>query len=212
LLDEPLKAKYEPFLTSLCYGEDRGVTQGRIKSIHFPLIHYFALFNGKCIVGKKDCSTLCAPDLSLIHTALTGIKHYNLGAIVARRLQHNAGSGHFYGGIYASRLAKEVGMTPLPDDPILPTQYLDFGAMKRHKFLTGIIDNYTYNLRFHKEPIVPVVLPAPALFDYDSKRRYYVLEREARAYNAEVEAARRAEMVAPRASMSYHSDYYPGHR
>ena len=91
-LDEPPRSEFEIFLTSLCYGETRGVTQGRIKSIHFPAIQYFALFNGKCIVGKQDCSTLCAPDLSLIHTALTGDRSYNLGAIVARRLQHNVGS------------------------------------------------------------------------------------------------------------------------
>ena len=83
LLDEPPRSEYESFLINLCYGEDRGVTQGRIKSIHFPSIQYFALFNGKCIVGKQDCSTLCAPDLSLIHTALTRIKCYNLGVVVA---------------------------------------------------------------------------------------------------------------------------------
>ena len=106
-LDEPPRSEYESFLTSLCYGENGGVTQGRIKSIHFPSIQYFALFNGKCIVGKQDCSTLCAPDLNLIPTALTSVKCYNLGAIVALRLQHNAGSGYFYGGIYASRLARE---------------------------------------------------------------------------------------------------------
>ena len=96
-LDEPPRSEYEIFLTSLCYGETR-VTQGRIKCIHFPLIQYFALFNGKCIVGKQDCSTLCAPDLSLIHTALTVVKCYKLGAIVACRLQHNAGSGYFMVG------------------------------------------------------------------------------------------------------------------
>ena len=62
------------------------MTQGRIKSIHFPAIQYFALFNGKCIVGKQDYSTLCAPDLSLMRAALTGEKVYNLAAIVARRL------------------------------------------------------------------------------------------------------------------------------
>ena len=63
-LDEPPKSEYEMFLSGLCCGEDRGVTQARIKSIQFPSIRYFALFNGKCIMGKQDCSTLCAPDLS----------------------------------------------------------------------------------------------------------------------------------------------------
>ena len=104
-LDEPPRCEFEIFLTSLCYGETRGVTQGTIKSIHFPAIQYFALFNEKCIVGKQDCSTLCAPDLSLIRTALTDNRSYNLGAIFACRLQHNAGSGYFYGVIYTTRLA-----------------------------------------------------------------------------------------------------------
>ena len=122
-LDEPPRAEYQSFLTSLCYGETMGLTQGRIKSIHFPAIQYFALFNGKCIVGKQDCSTLCAPDLSLIRTALTGERSYNLGALLACRLQHNANSGYFYGGIYATRLARGLGVSPLPFYPILPTQY-----------------------------------------------------------------------------------------
>ena len=58
-------------------------------------------------------------------------------------MQRNADSGHFYGGIYASRLAKELGVLPWPNDPILPTQYLDFEAMKRHKFLKGKITDLT---------------------------------------------------------------------
>ena len=120
LLVEPPRAEYQSLLTSLCYGETRGVTQGRIKSIHFPTVQYFALFNGKCIVCKQDCSTLCAPDLSLIRTALTSDMSYNLGVIVARRLQHNANSGFFYCGIYATRLARELCVSPLPFDPIYP--------------------------------------------------------------------------------------------
>ena len=37
-LDEPPRSEFEMFLTNLCYGETRGVTQGRIKSIHFPAV------------------------------------------------------------------------------------------------------------------------------------------------------------------------------
>ena len=85
-LDEPAKVEYETFLTILCYGENRGVRQGRIKSIRFSAIQYLALFNGKCIVGKQDCSILSSLDLILIHTALTSERNYNLGVIVARRL------------------------------------------------------------------------------------------------------------------------------
>ena len=128
--------------------------------------------------------------------------------IFARRLQHNAGSGYFYGGIYATRLARELGVSHLPYDPILPTQYLDFDAMKRHKILRDDPHNFTYNLTFNKDSMVDTYLPAPALFDVHNRGRYYVLESEARAHNAAVVAARRAEASAPRASMSYHSDCY----
>ena len=68
-----------------------------------------------------------------------------------------------------------------------------------------------YNLLFNQTSVVHTYLPAPALFDYHSKGRYFVLESEARAHNAAVEAARQAEASAPRAFVSYHSDYYPGY-
>jgi hypothetical protein len=109
--------------------------------------------------------------------------------------------------IYATRVAREVGIPVWPDDPMLPTQYLDFEAMGRHDFLSGDITNFKYNLRFDNKHIVYTYLPAPALFDFNSKRRYYVHENEGRAHNAEVEAAR-AEASAPRVSMSYHFNFY----
>ena len=127
--------------------------------------------------------------MSLICTALTGDKSYNLGAIVACRLQHNAGSGYFYGGIYATRLAQELGVSPLPFDPILPTRYLYFDTSKEHKILKGKVDNFTYNLMSNQRSIVDTYLPVPALFDYNSKGRYFVLESEARSHNAVVVAA-----------------------
>ena len=82
--------------------------------------------------------------------------------------------------------------------------------MKHHKFIKATTNNYNYNLMFNKNPIVHVTLPAPAIFDFHNKGRYYILECEAREYNAAAKAARQAEEAAPRASMSYHSDYYPG--
>lgn len=142
------------------------MTEGRINSIHFPSIRYVALFNGRCIVGKQDCSTLCAPDLSLRHVALPRIKCSNLGEIIACTPQHNSDSGHFYGEIYASRLAKKCGMSSQSSDPILPTQYLDFEAMKCHKFIKPAATDYTYKVIFNKKSIVSGILPPPALFDY----------------------------------------------
>ena len=97
----------------------------------------------------------------------------------------------------------------MPFDPILPTQYLDFDALKDHKILKGKIHDFTYNLLFNQTSVVHTYLPAPALFDYHSKGRYFVLESEARAHNGAVVAARQAEASAPRASVSYHADYYP---
>ena len=143
--------------------------QAKIISIHFPAIQYFALFNGKCVVGKQDCSALCTPDLSLIHTALTGSKLYNLGAIVARRLQCSAGNGDLYGGIYASRVAAKLGVSPNSNDHFLPYKYLNFEAMQEHRFLKRIAQGYEYNLVFDKYHSLYVALPAPALFDYQNK-------------------------------------------
>jgi hypothetical protein len=209
-LDEPPRSNYELFLTSLCNGEDRGITQARIVSIQFPAIRYFALFNGKCIVGKQDCSTLCTPDLSLIHTALTGVKLYNLGAIVARRLQLNAGSGDLYGRIYASRLAARLGVSPKFNDPILPYKYLNFEAMREHRFLKRNARGYEYNLVFNKYHSLYVALPALALFDFQNKQRHFLHESEVHEYNAAVEAARQAEEAAQNPSTSYHFNHYLG--
>jgi hypothetical protein len=210
-LVEPPAEEYSQFLRSLCFGEDRGVTQARIKSIQFPAIRYFALFNGKCIAGKQDCSALCAPDLSIIHTALTREKRYNLGAIVARRLQRNANDGDLYGGIYASRVAAHLRIPPRPNDIFLPYKYLNFSAMRAHRFLKSNARTYEYNLIFNKYDPVYVLLPAPALFDFQAKRRYTISKREAEEYNAEIEAARQAEEATQHASSSsYHVDYYPG--
>ena len=105
--------------------------------------------------------------------------------------------------------ARELGVSLLPFDPILPTQYFDFNAMKNHKILKGDIHNFIDKLLFNQASVVYTYLHAPALFDYHSNGMYFVLESEARAHNAAVEAARQAEASAPRASVSYHADYYP---
>ena len=81
-------------------------------------------------------------------------------------------------------------VSPLPFDPILPTQYLDFDTLKEHKILMGRADNFTYNLLFNQSHVVDTYLPASALFDYHNKERYFVLESEARAHNVAVAAAR----------------------
>lgn len=98
-------------------------------------------------MGEQDCSTLCAPDLSLMHTTLT----------------------RFYGRIYASRSAKNCGVSPWSSDPIIPTRYLDFEAMKIHKFIKATTTYYNYKLMVNKKSIVDVILPVPSLFVYEEK-------------------------------------------
>ena len=121
--------------TSITVGESRDVTQATIGSIHFPSIHYFALFIGTCINGKYELCHMCVPDLSVLKSAVLGDKLYNLGAIVARRLHLNAKNGDLFGGIYATRLADYLGVPINGNDTELPLGFLDYNAMVRHQFL-----------------------------------------------------------------------------
>lgn len=82
ILSEPRKTEYNDFLASITMGETRDITQASMGSIHFPTIHYFALFIGRCINGKHDHSHLCASDLSVLKCAVLGDKRYNLGLLL----------------------------------------------------------------------------------------------------------------------------------
>ena len=95
----PRKSKYEDFLATITVGEPREITQATIGSIHFPAIHYFALFIGRCINGKDEACHMCVPDLSVLKSAVLGDQSYHMGAIVARRLHHNRHNRDFFGGI-----------------------------------------------------------------------------------------------------------------
>ena len=73
-LSKPHKSEYNDFLASITIGETSNITQASMGSIHFPAIHYFALFIGRCINGKHDHSHLCASDLSVLKCAVIGDK------------------------------------------------------------------------------------------------------------------------------------------
>ena len=45
-INEPHKSEFRDFLASITVGESRDIAQVIIGSIHFPAIHYFALFIG----------------------------------------------------------------------------------------------------------------------------------------------------------------------
>ena len=113
---EPHRSEYKDFLASITVGESRDIAQATIGSIHFPAIHYFALFIGRCINGKDEACHMCVPDLSILRSAVLGDKSYNLGAIVARRLHLNRFNGDFFGGIYATRIANFLGVAIHEED------------------------------------------------------------------------------------------------
>ena len=163
---EPRKSEYKDFLDSITVGGSREITQATIGSIHFPSIHYFALFVDRCINGKDEAWHMCVPDLSVVKSAVLGDKQYNLGAIVARRLHHNALAGNFFGGIYASHVANYLEIPIHENDTELPPAYLDHNAMLSHHFLERNDQFLQYLLIFDRRRVVHITLPAPTLFDY----------------------------------------------
>ena len=63
-------------------GESREITQDTAGSIHFPAIHYFALFIGRCINGKDEACHMCVPDLSVLKSVVLGDKHIIWGQLL----------------------------------------------------------------------------------------------------------------------------------
>ena len=57
---EPRKYEFKDFLASITVGESREIAQATIGSIHFPAIHYFALFIARCINGKDEACHMCS--------------------------------------------------------------------------------------------------------------------------------------------------------
>ena len=133
---------------------------------------------------------MCVPNLCVLKSVVLGNKYFNLGAIVARRLHNNGISGDLFGGIYATRVANYLCISPCEGDMVLPPAYLDFDAMTRHHFLLRNEQFLQYRLIFDRRSFVHVTLPAPSLFDYQAKRRYVVTREEAAEHEGRAEAAR----------------------
>ena len=165
-VSEPCKSEFTDFLASITVGESREVTQATIGSIHFPAIHYFALFIGRCVTGKDEACHMCVPDLSILRSAVLGDKQYNLGAIVARRLHLNSLTVDLFGGIYTTRVANFIDIPIRGDEIELPPAYLDYNAMVRHQFVERNDQSLQYRLIFDKRHTYHVALPAPAFFDF----------------------------------------------
>ena len=81
-VSEPRKSEHKVFLVSITVGESREITHATIGSIHFPAIHYFALFIGRCINGKDEACHMCVSDLCVLKSVVLGDKQYNLGLLL----------------------------------------------------------------------------------------------------------------------------------
>ena len=161
-LAEPRSARFEAFYRTLAMGDERGVSATTAAGLHFPVVHYFALFITKCLLAREKVGALSSPDLTILRRALEGDNTYSLGAIMARRLHLNKSQGKIHGGIYATRLAAHFNVEIRPHDYPLTKVYLGRAAMEHHHFVARDYPNIPipYNLVFSIETrdIIPLLL------------------------------------------------------
>jgi hypothetical protein len=145
----PLMDLYE----EICQGRSFSGESGKIQNIDFPSIRYFAYFITKCVLARKVASKLSSYDLTFIAAALRGDRTYNLGALIAFRLDANREKGGICGGLIASRLLALHGVVPHILDLQFPIERLDFNSMLQHKFVSphACLSNLTFEITFFKK-------------------------------------------------------------
>ena len=131
-IEEPHHNDVEGFIDMIVVGETRKVSDARITSIHFPVLHYFAIFSSRCLIGHGNGGNLSAPDIVILRHALFLDTTFSLGAIVAKRLNLNRTKGPVFGGIFASRLAAHFNI-PIrhyeKEEKLLPYIFVDYKSM-----------------------------------------------------------------------------------
>jgi hypothetical protein len=145
----PLTDLYE----EICQGRSFSGESGKIRNIHFLSIRYFAYFITKCVLARKVANKLSSCDLAFIVAALRDGRTYNLGALIAFRLDANREKGGIYGGLIASRLLALHGVVPHVLDLQFPVERLDLNSMIHHKFVSphACLDNLMYEITFFKK-------------------------------------------------------------
>ena len=91
-----------------------------------------------------------------------------MGSIISRSLHLNSKDRDLFGGIYATCLAKYLGVPIRGYDIELPPAFLDYEAMVRYQFLKRNEQFLQYRLIFDRLRAVHVTLPAPAFFNFQS--------------------------------------------
>ena len=86
--------------------------------------------------------------------------------------------------------------------------------MTRYQFLERDNESLLYRLIFNRQRVFHITLPAPAFFDFQVKRRYYITRGEAEEYEREVKVARlrEAAIQAVTAASQYNPHYDFGYR
>jgi hypothetical protein len=178
----------------ICQGRSFSEESGKIQSIHFPSIRYFAYFITKCVLARKTASKLSSYDLAFIAAALRRDRTYNLGALIDFRLAANREKGGVCGGLIASRLLALHGVEPHIVDLQFPVERLDFNSMLHHKFVSphACLDNLSFEITFFKKSSWRTVktdrsvhLPAPLLFNLDRGNGWSLTEDELDTYMEE---------------------------
>ena len=179
-LVEPRPAEFEDFYHTLSVGDEKGVSSVTATSLHFPAVHYFALFIAKCLLAREKVGALSALDLAVLHRALEGDTTYSLGAIVAHRLHINKCKDKIHGGIYATRFNIQIRQHDYP----LTKVHLDHAAIEHHQFIAGNYPNIPipYNLVFSVNTRDIIPLPAPALFYPIATGGYKIMPTDIVAY------------------------------
>jgi hypothetical protein len=121
----PLMDLYE----EICQGRSFSEESGKIRSIHFPSIQYFAYFIVKRVLARKTASKLSSYDLAFISATLRQDRTYNLGALIAFRLAANREKGGVCGGLITSCLLALHGVVPHVLDIQFPIERLDLNSM-----------------------------------------------------------------------------------
>ena len=147
---------------------------------HFPILHYFALFASRCLIGRGNCGNLSVPDIIILLHGLFSDNSVSMGGIIAKRLSLNRTKGPIFGGIYASRLTAHFNI-PIrhyeKEEKVLPRVYLDYKSMVAHDFIVnnskGELKYKIFSDKHHPETIT---LPAPSVFDLSAGQYLVPLE------------------------------------
>ena len=144
------------------------------------MLCYFAIFASRCLIGRRNCGNLSAPNIVILCHSLFRDDTFSMGAIVTKRLNLNRTKGPVFGGIFASRLAAHFNIHIRhyeKEEKLLPPVYLDYKSMVAHDFIVKSREKaLKYKLIFGKNHPETITLPAPSLFDLSAGEYLVPLE------------------------------------